>query len=40
MRDHIWHAAYARWYDNDKAGHQRRAAVWGFLADAIIRVAY
>lgn len=40
MRDRIWHTAYARWYDNRKAGHRLRAALWGFLADAFIRVAY
>ncbi len=32
----IWHAAYSRWYDHDRAGHRRRAAVWGWVADRIV----
>lgn len=29
----IWHALYCRWYDHDRAGHPRRAAAYGWLAD-------
>lgn len=32
-KHNIWHAAYARWYDHDKAGHRVRAAIWGWVAD-------
>ena len=31
----IWHAAYSRWYDHDKAGHRARAVAWGWIADRI-----
>lgn len=34
-----WHAAYCRWYDHDRAGNRVRAAVWGFIADRIVRWA-
>lgn len=33
-RDRVWHAAYCRWYDHRQAGNRRRAAVWGWIADA------
>lgn len=35
MRDKIWHAAYVRWYDNDKAGNQIRARIWGRISDTL-----
>ena len=36
-RDRIWHALYCRWYDAREVGHRRRAAIWGWLADAVCR---
>lgn len=33
----IWHAAYCRWYDHDRAGHALRASLWGRVSDAIAR---
>ncbi len=35
----IWHRAYCNWYDHDRAGHTVRAAVWGWLADRVERLA-
>lgn len=35
----LWHRAYCRWYDHDRAGHRVRAAVWGWWADRIVRWA-
>ena len=35
MKHRIWHVAYARWYDHREAGHPRRAAVWGWVADRL-----
>jgi len=35
----IWHSAFCRWYDHREAGHPRRAAVWGWLADRLVRWA-
>jgi hypothetical protein len=34
-----WHGAYCRWYDHRADGHSRRAAVWGWVADRLARVA-
>lgn len=31
----LWHRAYCRWYDADRAGHRRRAAAWGWVADRL-----
>lgn len=33
ITERVWHRAYVRWYDHDRAGHRRRAAVWGWVAD-------
>ncbi len=35
----LWHAAYCRWHDHREQGHDRRAAVWGWVADWIVRWA-
>ena len=35
----VWHQAYCRWYDQRAAGHRIRAAVFGFLADRVVRFA-
>lgn len=35
----VWHLAYCRWYDHDRAGHLRRAAAWGRIADRAARVS-
>lgn len=35
----LWHPAYCAWYDQDRAGHRLRAAVWGWIADRIVRWA-
>ena len=35
----LWHGAYCRWYDHDRAGHGRRARVWGWTADRLCRWA-
>lgn len=35
----LWHRAYRNWYDADRAGHAIRAAVWGFVADRLVRWA-
>lgn len=32
----FWLLLYSRWYDADRAGHPRRAAVWGWCADRIV----
>lgn len=34
----LWHRAYCRWYDHDRAGHRARAAAWGWIADRLVRV--
>lgn len=34
----IWHRAYVRWYDNNRAGRRVRAAVWGWVADRLVRL--
>lgn len=34
----VWHFCYCRWYDADRAGHRRRAAAWGWLANRAVRV--
>lgn len=39
-RTTIWHAAYRRWYDHKKAGHPRRAAVWGWINDRVASVLW
>lgn len=36
-RTALWHNAYCRWYDHDRAGHRVRAAIWGRIADQIVR---
>lgn len=38
MRYATWHRAYCGWYDNREAGHRARAAVWGWVADRLIRI--
>ena len=35
----LWHGAYCRWYDHDRAGRPRRASAWGWVADRIVRWA-
>lgn len=35
----LWHFLYCRWHDADRAGRPRRAAVWGWLADRMVRGA-
>ncbi|NYD39926.1 hypothetical protein BJZ21_004041 [Nocardioides panaciterrulae] len=37
MRTALWHRAYCNWFDHDRAGHNVRAAVWGWLADRLVR---
>lgn len=34
-----WHHAYAAWYDHRDAGHRIRAAMFGWLADRLVRWA-
>lgn len=34
----VWHAAYCRWYDHKQAKNRIRTALWGFLADSILKV--
>ena len=34
----VWHFAFCRWYDHDRAGHPRRAALWGQIADRLVHV--
>lgn len=34
----IWHRMYINWFDNDRAGNRVRAALWGFAADATVRL--
>ncbi|WP_161965096.1 hypothetical protein [Ornithinimicrobium cerasi] len=34
--ERLWHGLYLRWYDADRAGRKVRAAVYGWLADAVI----
>lgn len=33
----VWHKAYARWYDHDRAGHRIRATAWGWVTDLVAR---
>lgn len=33
---HVWHFFYRHWFDNDRAGRTRRAAVWGWLASRVV----
>lgn len=35
----LWHRAYCAWYDHRDAGHRGRAAVWGRVADRLVRFA-
>lgn len=35
----VWHFAYRRWYDHRAAIHPRRSAVWGWIADRLVRWA-
>ena len=35
----LWHRAYCDWYDHDRAGHKVRAAIFGWIADRIVRWA-
>lgn len=35
----IWHRAYCTWYDHHHAGRRVRAAVWGWIADRLVRLA-
>lgn len=35
MRSNLWHGAYCRWYDNDRAGNSIKATLWGRVADLI-----
>lgn len=37
-RTALWHRAYCRWYDHDRAGRNRRAAAWGWVADRLVRL--
>lgn len=39
FRTAVWHLAYCRWYDHDRAGHPTRAAAWGWFADRVVRWA-
>lgn len=32
-----WHGTYCRWYDADRAGRKRLAAVWGVVSDVLVR---
>lgn len=34
----VWHWLYCRWWEADRAGRRRRAVVWGWLADSMVRV--
>lgn len=34
----LWHRSYCAWYDHDRAGHRRRARVWGWVADRLVQV--
>lgn len=40
IRDRVWHTAYVRWHNHRDEGHSHRAAIWGVVADTIIRIAY
>ena len=35
----LWHRAYCNWFDRREAGSNRRAAVWGWIADRLVRFA-
>lgn len=35
----VWHFAYRRGYDQRAAAHPRRSAVWGWIADRLVRWA-
>lgn len=35
----LWHAFYCLWFDADRAGRRCRAAVWGWVADRLVRFA-
>lgn len=35
----LWHRAYCNWFDHDRAGRTVRAALYGWLADRIVRFA-
>lgn len=34
----LWHFAYCRWYDADRAGHRRRAKAAGWIADRLVHL--
>lgn len=34
----LWHRAYCRWYDHDRAEHRIRARAWGWVADRLVWV--
>lgn len=34
----LWHRAFCRWFDHDRAGHRVRAAVWGSVADRLVNL--
>jgi len=33
----VWHGLYCHWEDAAEDGHAIRAAVWGWLADRVVR---
>ena len=39
LRVGLWHRAYCTWYDHDRAGNQKRAAAWGWVADRFASLA-
>ena len=38
-RDRLWHGLYVAWYDHAALGHVRRARVYGWAADQMVRRA-
>lgn len=38
-RTALWHRAFCNWYDHDRAGNKRRAGMWGWVADRLVRFA-
>jgi len=35
--ENVWHSLFCRWLDARDDGHTIRAAVWGWLADRVVR---
>lgn len=40
LLDRTWHVAYSQWYDHREAGNPRRSALWGAIADGLVRILW